>query len=138
MFKRLLSLCFLQHHQDVVNIGVRTVVLCPSFVYTMVPNGIMSDLIEKVEIMSWYFTTVSLLRNEAILWKPSLRKELKTCVLIIITYQVKFKNSLHTSYYTCGNTKRVSSYAGGKMSYFISIDDLQNVGSYNLCTMFQT
>lgn len=53
MFKRLLSLCFLQHHQDVVNIGVRTVVLCPSFVDTMiVPNGIMSGLIEKVEIMS--------------------------------------------------------------------------------------
>lgn len=78
------------------------------------------------------------LRNEAILWKPSLRKELKTCVLIIITYQVKFKNSLHTSYYTCGNTKRVSSYVGGKMSYFISIDALQNVGSYNLGTMFQS
>lgn len=52
MCKRLLALCFLQRHQDVVDIGVRTVVLCPSFVDTMiVPNGIMSDLIEKVEIM---------------------------------------------------------------------------------------
>lgn len=50
----------------------------------------------------------------------------------------KVQNSLHTSYYTCGNTKRVSSYVGGKMSYFISIDALQNVGSYNLGTMFQS
>lgn len=70
--------------------------------------------------------------------KAIIKERTQNMCFDIITYQVKFKNSLHTSYYTCGNTKRVSSYVGGKMSYFISIDALQNVGSYNLGTMFQS